>query len=72
MSSLDCDQSEESQFGSLKALYELSSLSKSSPLSWHENKYRLLDKIQRSQSFIITAVFVFIRVLLVILQLQTP
>ena len=70
MSSLDCHLSVDLQFDSLKALCELSSLSKSSPLSWHEKEYRLLDKIQRSQSFIITAVFIFIMILVLILQLQ--
>ena len=32
----------------------------------------LLDIIQRSQSFVITAVFVFIMILVGIVQLQTP
>ena len=57
-SSLDCQGSaKHSQFGSLKALSNLSSLS-----GFHQI---LLDIIQRSQSFIITAVFVFIMIVVV-------
>ena len=63
-SSLDCQGSaKHSQFGSLKALSNLSSLS-----GFHQI---LLDIIQRSQSFIITAVFVFIMIVVGVEQLHT-
>lgn len=62
MISLEC-QGRAGQFGSLKALSNLSSLG-----GFHQI---LLDIIQRSQSFVITAVFVFIMIVVGTVQLHT-